>query len=117
MTTQKTKNLAEDYTKRIVIIQNTVKRLCHEFGVPSPKLTIKPLKTLHGFYTLDEITLNFETLVNNLGEAVRTIRHEFAHYLEDYLALPQKKSELKAKHFENNIHALGLLPKNQKKLA
>jgi len=32
------------------------------------------------------------------------------------LALSEKKSELKAKRFEKNIHALGVLPKAQTKL-
>ena len=103
-------NFRFEYTK------NILRKLCQEFDVETPKLTVKTMSKLHGFYTFNVITLNLETLQNNLAEALRTVRHEFYHYLQDVLDLPEKKSELKAKRFEKDMFSLEVLPKSQTKL-
>ena len=101
---------------RLDTVKNVLAKLSNEFDVDKPELHFKNMKRLHGFYTFDAITLNLDTLHNNLAEAVRTVRHEFYHYLEDILSLPKKKSELKARRFEKNRLVLGILPKSQTKL-
>jgi len=106
----------KDFESRFEVVQNVLAKLSLEFGVEEPKLLAKSMKLLHGFYTLGTITLNLNTLHNNLSAAVKTVRHEFCHYLEDILWLPENKSELKARRFEKNVLALGVLPKNQTRL-
>ena len=103
-----------DFRKKI--LQNTLQRLTTDFGVPSPILQFKKMKRLHGFYTFFMITINLKTLEENLAEANRTLRHEFYHYLEYALSLPNKKSELKARRFEKK-YLRETLPKTQKKLS
>ena len=106
----------KDFNSRFEVVQNVLAKLSFEFGVDKPKLLVKHLSKLHGFYAIDVITLNSDTLHNNLSVAIKTVRHEFCHYLEDILNLPDNKSEMKARRFEKNILALGILPKNQTKL-
>jgi hypothetical protein len=106
----------KDLNSRFEVVQNIVAKLSSEFGVEKPKLIVKSMSKLHGFYAVDVITLNLDTLHNNLSVAIKTVRHEFCHYLEDILDLPENKSEIKARRFEKNILALGILPKNQRKL-
>jgi len=106
----------KDFESRFKIAQNVLSKLASEFEVEIPKLMVKNMKKLHGFYALDTITLNTNTLHNNLAEALRTVRHEFYHYLQDVLDLPEKKSELKAKRFEKDVFSLEILPKSQTKL-
>jgi len=102
--------------KRLEIVKKVLAKLAQEFNVEKPHLFIKPMKTLHGYYVIDEITLNSNTLRDNLSMAVKTVRHEFYHYLEDILSLDSRKSEVKARRFEKNILSLNILPKSQKKL-
>jgi len=109
-------NKMKDLGFRFKTAKNMLRQLSLEFDVETPKLRIKPMKKLHGFYTLNTITINTDSLHTNLAETLRTVRHEFYHYLEDVLCLPERKSEMKAKRFEKNKLSLGLLPKNQTKL-
>jgi len=106
----------KDFESRLGVVKNILQKLSLEFGVKKPNLSLKSMERLHGFYTLNTITLNLNTLHNNLSTAIKTVRHEFCHYLEDALSLDECKSELKARRFEKNILALSILPKNQTRL-
>lgn len=105
----------KDLNSRIKALDIILEGLVTEFGVYFPKLSFKSMRSLHGFYASDKITINLNTLHNNLAEASRTLRHEFYHFLEDILSLDESKSELKAKRFEKG-QLCGILPKSQRKL-
>ena len=102
---------------RVRIIRNLIKKLSKEFGVDEPKLGFQDMELLHGFYLWcdEKIVLNNSICDLNLAEALRTVRHEFYHYLEDVLGLPEKRSELKAKRFEKG-RRVEVLSKYQTKL-
>jgi len=106
----------KDFESRLDLAKNVLRKLSSEFDVEAPKLMVKNMKQLHGFYVFNTITLNTNTLHDDIAEALRTVRHEFYHYLEDILCLPEGKSEMKAKRFEKNKLSLGVLPKTQRNL-
>jgi len=102
-----------DHNTRLEVVKNVITNLAIEFGVDKPTLTLKHMSKLHGFYAIDVITLNSNTLHNNLSMAIKAVRHEFCHYLDDILNLPNNNSELKARRFEKNILSLSKLPISQ----
>jgi len=106
----------KDFEKRFKLLCTVRDRLARDFGVEKPKLLAKNLKGIHGYYIFNKIIINLDTLHNNLSRAVETVRHEFCHYLMDFLVLDDRRSELKAKRFERNMLALGVLPINQRLL-
>lgn len=110
------KDLAKDFHFRLDILKNVVSKLSKEFGVPEPKLKWKTLKGLYGYYAPNTIIVDFNILRLNLSQSVRTVRHEFYHYLQDEFCLDERKSEVKARRFEKDIWANGILPKGQKRL-
>ena len=101
---------------RFNILKKVISKLAREFGVPEPKLKWKISKGLYGYYAPDMIIVDFHILRLNLAQSVRTVRHEFYHYLQDEFCLDERKSEVKARRFEKDIWANEILPKGQKKL-
>lgn len=104
----------KDFISRFELAQKLLIKLSREFGVDKPKLIVKPMNKYHGFYSWALITLNQKTLHDNLAEALRTVRHEFYHYLEDIYNLRQ--NEFKAKRFEKDAFSTEILPRSQTRL-
>lgn len=105
--------IMKDFDMRFNILDQVLSKLSKQYAVPKPKLFCEELKNVWGFYALGKITIRRSLLHSNLSTAVRTLRHEFYHYLEDELCLDERKSELKAKRFEKNIWSCEVLPIGQ----
>ena len=100
----------------ILVVNRILRELCKDFGVPTPELIIEsPSKSLYGWYDGDNgIHICSDTL-KSLSNSITTLRHEFAHYVQD-LYDEYKKPELQAKRFEKNTLALEILPISQTRL-
>jgi hypothetical protein len=94
-------------------LRDLINKLSAEFDVDPPKLAATSMSSIHGFYGVGVITINAMTVAHDFAEAKRTIRHEFCHYLQDQYDLPEKRVELQAKRFENDLWCLPILPKSQ----
>ena len=97
--------------KYFLVAHKILAKLSREFGVSIPDLDADCPANLSGCYYCGEVHVNEETL-RSIVRTVKTSRHEFAHYLQDLFNL-EGKAELKARRFERNLFALGLLPKSQ----
>ena len=96
-----------------LVAHRLLRRLCKEFAVPIPELIMAtPSERIAGCYYDRQIFIGKDTLQNRSG-TLRTIRHEFGHYLEDYYELDWGH-HWKARRFERNILEYGILPKAQK---
>ena len=97
-----------------LVAERLLRKLSREFKVPIPELIVESLPKLAGCYYCGEIHID-PNVLRSLSETVKTVKHEFAHYLQDYFNLT-KKPEVHARRFETNRLALGVLPKNQTRL-
>ena len=98
-------------TNYFLVLDKLLCKLSREFNIPTPELVSGCPTNLSGCYYCGEIHIA-EDVLHNLHEAVKTLKHEFAHYLQDYLGLT-KRTEIQAKRFEKNMFVLGRLPHSQ----
>ncbi len=100
-------------------LQNCLNRLCKEFEVPKPFFRIPDeiewnREKVGGYYNGFPpcITLNPRFYNNDIGTALRIVRHEFGHYLCERHDKPdgQERNCIK---FEKNLFALKIMPKFQ----
>ena len=101
--------------KYFLVAHRILAKLSKEFDVEVPELLIDCPTEISGYYCCGEVHIN-EEILRSMHDTIVTVRHEFAHYLQDLWNI-NRKPEVLAHRFEKNLLALGKLPKCQTVLA
>jgi predicted SprT family Zn-dependent metalloprotease len=116
--------------KRKALIQRCLERLAKEFNMPYPQWFIEDPWTrkpnIAGIFHIYPPFLSFNPkFIAENTDTLETVRHEFGHYLisekmfdyPEFSRFAKKREQEKACcRFERNLFALGILPKNQRRL-
>lgn len=101
--------------KHFGAVRKVLLRLCEEYDVEVPKFDVNMSlcpPNCEACYSMFEIHMS-RSVFTSLAHAIRTLRHEFAHYLSDLADLPSNREEVRAKRFEKGLPMEGVQPKSQ----